>query len=149
MNAQENSESVQEESKPTRLPIFLSAIVFPGVGQFLQKRPLAGIIYMVVCLASVVCTVASAITIILPYYELAMDPSSAVILSEEALKGQVYRLVFCLLAFLTVYIVNVFDAYIAYRREHASWLKDRLQAKLGIDAESLTGKSLKPEGEAE
>ena len=52
MNAQENSEAVQEESKPTRLPIFLSALVFPGVGQFLQKRTFAGIIYMVGCLAS-------------------------------------------------------------------------------------------------
>lgn len=97
--------------KPSRTPIFLSAFVYPGVGQLVQKRWLAAAVFGFSFSVMLVVFAISAFHIIAAFYRLAFDPDSV----DPARLPKIEMLVSGLIS-LTLYVLNVFDTFLAHRR---------------------------------
>jgi hypothetical protein len=103
-----------KKGKPTRLPTVLS-VVYPGLGQFAQRRFIAGTIFLIVCTAFFIQFMVSAGSLIIAYCRLAFDPSSQI----EA-PGYGPMLTWFVLVLL-IYIASVWDAHRAFLRQRQSW----------------------------
>lgn len=113
----EHTENYESGSLLARLPIYLSALMWPGAGQYAQKRWLAGTFYAVVFL---VCIVFLFVVILTPlFWNLRM-------LAEYS--GRVETLIFHPIPFLKifvwsgisalVYLGSLLDTIICYKRRH-------------------------------
>jgi hypothetical protein len=60
----------------SRIPVLMSAFVCPGAGQFMQKRWLAGLIYLAGFLASFFWLMVLAVSNIIDYYKMAFEYES-------------------------------------------------------------------------
>jgi len=107
----------QEGVLPARLAFYMSMLVWPGAGQFTQKRWLAGTFYAVVFL---VCIVFMFITILTPlFWNLRMLASCP---------GKDEIPAFCPIPFMKimvwtavsalVYLSNLLDTFVYFRRQH-------------------------------
>jgi len=99
------------EKRPSRMAILVSGFVFPGVGQFVQKRWLAGVLFggvfsVLFCLLLVQCyrTIAA-------FYRIGLAGT----VPDEELPPMAWILgLFG--ACLVVYVANIGDAYLGHRR---------------------------------
>ncbi len=93
------------------MAIFLSAMVFPGVGQFVQKRWVAGILFSTLFLAafSVFCVVAFGL--IASYYRMGFEFET-----YEPEPVHLGRLLASFAAAMLVYAANVIDTAIVHFR---------------------------------
>lgn len=95
-------------------PVVLSAVVFPGVGQFVQRRWVAGAVWVIVFGAAFVWLLARCFAVLKAYYDLAFDfnhadggaPSAAAIVAP-------------FLVSMVVYVANLVDTAMAGRRSPA------------------------------
>jgi TM2 domain-containing membrane protein YozV len=96
--------------RPSHIPILLSAFACPGAGQFMQKRWMAGVVFVSGFLVGFFWAMVLAIGNIVDYYRMAFDfdydpdPSS-----PKAFIAPV-------MIALVVYVVNLFDVSIAQLR---------------------------------
>ncbi len=89
----------------------MSAFVCPGAGQFMQKRWLAGLIYLAGFLASFFWLMVLAVSNIIDYYKMAFE--------YESHDPHPHSPMALLLPFgvaLFFYLANLFDAYLAQQR---------------------------------
>jgi TM2 domain-containing membrane protein YozV len=91
--------------------VFLSVFVFPGAGQFVQKRPLAGALFVILFLLCVAVFLADAGRIIMAFYRLGLDATA-----YDAPTLPLGGMLAALAASLLVYLVNIVDAAVAMRR---------------------------------
>jgi len=100
-----------QPGKPSRMPILLSAMVFPGIGQFVQKRWVAGLLFFLLFLAafSVFCTVAFGL--IADYYRMGFEFETC-----EPEPVHLERLLASFGIAMLIYVANVIDAAIAHFR---------------------------------
>ena len=113
---------------PSRLALYLSALVYPGAGQFAQKRWLAGLFYAVVFS---VCFIFLVIAIFAPMFwnlRLAME-------FADTGKGDAFhpisfaKILLWLGLSALVYLVGLLDTFVYYRRSHSRRLEAALQEK--------------------
>lgn len=113
---------------PSRLALYLSALVFPGAGQFAQKRWLAGLFYAVVFS---VCAVFLTIAIFAPLFwnlRLAME-------FADTGKGDAFHPISFAKIFLwlglsaLIYFAGLLDTFICYRRSHSRRIEAGLPEK--------------------
>ena len=100
---------------PSRLALYLSALVYPGAGQLCQRRRLAGIYYALFFSAAFIML---AVTIFRPIFanlRIAMD------LAETGRAAEFHRISFgAVFGWLgvsaAVYLAGLLDTWLAYRR---------------------------------
>lgn len=109
--------------KPSRAPILYSALIFPGIGQFQQKRPTVGTVYAGISAFAAIVFVAmlashgvAAVKDLWSAWVEHTDPTDAL----DELKP-----VYQTLAFLiAVYVANVYDVWYAWFRINRAWNAD-------------------------
>lgn len=109
MTIQSQPPPIMTDKKPGRMPIYLSALAFPGAGQFLQKRWIPAIIYTVISFSCVFYVIIRLLTMWISFLTSAIDNKPFIIPSFSNFLEPVG-------IFLCVYIVSVVDAAIAYRK---------------------------------
>ncbi len=106
----------QMKTKPSLTPIFLSAAIFPGIGQFQQKRTVAGVVYLASsAIAFLIATTVLAKHLPTIIHLIWQAPDSANI--REELKPILRALAF----FFALYLANVYDVWFAWYRQSLSW----------------------------
>jgi hypothetical protein len=95
---------------PSRIPVLLSAIICPGSGQLVQKRWVAGTIFMVGFLCSFFWLLTIALQIIADYYRMGFD------FNYEPAPPDTTALLPPLLIALAFYLANLFDVLAAQLR---------------------------------
>lgn len=93
-------------------PVWLSALVWPGLGQCVQRRWLAGVLFGVLFLASLAWVFSTALQTLVAGYRWALEPGDA-----DAPRLRVWRLVAGLFLCLVFHVVSVADCWwAAWRR---------------------------------
>ena len=106
-----NSESPNKPKPASRTPILLSAFICPGAGQFVQKRWLAGTVFVVGFLWGFCWLLLIAGRIIISFYRMAIEfdtyepdaPNAAAILPPFAVA-------------LLFYLIGLIDTFVAQQR---------------------------------
>ncbi len=121
--------NVVDEPKPTRAPVYLSAFLFPGAGQFFQRRWVPALLCSVTfifCLAAVILQTA--------WLYIANIQAATALMNSEPNRPFVtlapVRIVVPLVVAILVYVVGLYDTFSAYRRQCSSWAERRLERKL-------------------
>jgi hypothetical protein len=98
------------DRRPSRGAILLSSFVYPGVGQFVQRRWLAGLFFGAAFTTLFVLLMVACARIIIAYYRLGLN--------GEMPDGMpsVLPVLGCFGASLVVYLANVGDTYLAHKR---------------------------------
>jgi hypothetical protein len=101
---------VDRTKGPARTPILLSALVYPGLGQFTQRRPVAGLLYsggftLLFCVFMALC-----LRTIVRFYRVGLHGGSGGALPSAGMTLGLFAV--CIGA----YLANVVDVYMAYRR---------------------------------
>ena len=116
---------------PSRMPIYLSTLLMPGAGQFLQRRWLPALFFSIMFL---ICFVFLVIEVV----------RTVVISLQSALafmEGDPNRPYLCLSwkkillplgLSLILYVIGLCDTYFAYLRECRAWGERKLQGKLKV-----------------
>jgi len=100
-----------EPARRNRLPVILSCLVFPGLGQMVQRRWLAGVVFAALFTT---CLVGLFTSIIVPLYH---NLQVALTLAENSGAGGGFRpisipgVLSWLAAGFVTYLVNALDAY--------------------------------------
>jgi len=99
-----------------RLPMFLSAAVYPGAGQMAQRRWVAGTCFALLFTMALGAFFVCFVVIIMDYYALALNPDGA----DES--PSVVSLLTTFICALAVYVVSLLDTWRAYvsRRHKAA-----------------------------
>ncbi|MDP6490934.1 MAG: hypothetical protein QGH42_06990 [Kiritimatiellia bacterium] len=100
----------KQDKRPSRGAILLSGFVCPGVGQFMQRRWLAGALFGGGFVVLFGMLLAQCFRVIMAFYRLAFDGN----LSAD--QPSVARILVIFGLCLLVYLLNVGDAYLAHRR---------------------------------
>jgi hypothetical protein len=109
----------QEERKPSQFPVYLSALVYPGAGQFAQGRWPAGVLYALSFTASFVWFIVCAVRIILAFYSVGLQFDTYRTSAVTNLPTKEAGLAF--LAGVSLYILNLVDAFLAQQRRSRRW----------------------------
>lgn len=105
-----------DQNNASRLALYLSALVYPGAGQLLQKRRLPGMFYVLAFSASFVVLAVSIFKPLFANLQIAMT------LADTGRAAEFQRISFgTVLGWLTVsvliYLASLLDTYLAYRRQ--------------------------------
>ena len=101
---------------PGRLPVLITAFVWPGLGQFMQRRWFSAAVFSLGFLACTVVFFVLAFRILSAYYGLWLHFDNYV-KPDLPLRGVLVSFV----AGLLLYIAAIFDAYIGYVRQRSQW----------------------------
>jgi len=117
--------------KPSRLALYLSALVYPGAGQFAQKRRLAGLFYAVFFSA---CAVFLTIAIFAPmFWNLRLAMEFADTGKGAAFHPISFAKIFVWLGLSAlVYLAGLLDTFVHYRRLATAW-REKNAGKTGQD----------------
>ncbi len=108
--------AMSEGGKSDRTPVMMSAFVYPGAGQFLQKRWVAGTVYSVLFTALSLVLIIEVVKPMFHNITAAMDWAAAQN-SDQSFEGiSLSGVLFSFLAMLVVYVVNVMDVVRASRQ---------------------------------
>jgi len=113
-------EKQTKKGKPTRLPTLLS-LVYPGIGQFAQGRPIAGILFFATCTPAFMMFLVNALRPIIGVYRLAFYPSD-----QAKAPGWSGMLIWCVVV-LVIYFISIWDTNRAYRQQRRSWSRQTHQ----------------------
>ncbi len=100
------------EHRRHRSAVFLSSFFFPGVGQFVQGRPLAGIIHVVLFLSCLTVFGFYAGRIMMVYYRFGFEFET-----YEVLPLPIAQMLMAFGIGVVVYVVNIVDALLGGRRQ--------------------------------
>lgn len=104
----------------SRIPMLLSAFACPGVGQFVQKRWIAGLVYGTGFLIGFFWIMAIALGVIYDFYKMAFD------FDHEPEPQNLMAMVLPLIIAIVFYVANLFDVLIAQQRISTKANKARL-----------------------
>ena len=121
----------EQTTRSARMPVMLSGLVFPGLGQCNQRRWVAGVFYgtaftLLFCLLLITC-----LRTVLAFYRLGFSGQTS---AHPASPLPVVLLFF---ATILVYLLNLFDTYRAQRRINRAKAAERHLSKLA-SVDSLT-----------
>jgi hypothetical protein len=107
--------------EPDRFEVLLSAVVLPGAGQWVQGRKAAAVGYGVL---SLICAAGELWVVLTP---MTANLNRALTMEREGATGEfvsfsIPAILFWFAALLIVYVVNLVDASMAYRRRRRAWL---------------------------
>ena len=108
---------------PSRLPIYLSALLMPGAGQFVQRRWLSAFFF---ALAFLVCF--GYLTVVVVQY--VMGFIKDILRGTERPPIPLMGLLLALGLSLIIYVIGLCDTYLAYLRECRVWGERRMQETL-------------------
>jgi hypothetical protein len=97
----------------SRLPVLVSALVYPGLGQFMQSRILPGIVYTALSTLFTVLVCYFTVQYVRPAIEAWLGISDGTTASPPSLRP----LQLSAGALLVVYLANVYDVWLAHRRK--------------------------------
>jgi TM2 domain-containing membrane protein YozV len=102
----------KNQKKSSSIPLFLSALVFPGMGQFVQKRWIAGTLFFLFFLAAFILFCAQAVHLIITYYRMGFE-------FETFEPGEIHlrQMLTTFAIAMLIYIINIFDTAIAQIRQ--------------------------------
>ena len=115
-----------QAERPTRFAIWVSAFVFPGAGQFVQRRRVRGTLYMaafgaclVLLLIEVVGALATNLRVVMDFADgKANEPFSCISIMK----------VLSLFGFaMVVYVCALADVVVVYRRQCRKWFDLRIR----------------------
>jgi len=133
MHLKERADRPDSDPRPTRLPLFLSALVFPGAGQFAQRRWVAGALCATLFTASFAAVVVQVVRLLL-----ANLSAASAFLSGAANRPfaslRMGAVLLPLSAGILVYLAGLVDVWLAYRRRCRSWTARRLRSRLSPSA---------------
>jgi hypothetical protein len=109
-----NPREARDPTKPTRLAITMS-IVYPGLGQFIQRRYLPGVLFMLAATSMLIPFIGSFVIIMINLYGQWLTPERFE--SAPSFKPMLVWL-FLLIFF---YAAAVMDASMAYHRQSREW----------------------------
>jgi hypothetical protein len=110
---------------PSRLPLVLSGLIFPGAGQVVQRRWVAAVLYGGGTVAAFVMFMVAAVQIVFSFYSLGFAPES-----YQSPEMPIRRLVVWFFVTLLIYLASLLDTYIAYRRDCTAWAMGKLESKI-------------------
>jgi len=116
------SERDQEDPppRPSRIEVIVSAVVFPGIGQFMQKRWVAATLYFGV--GAALGLVLIGLVGMALYAYLALIPEVTNLTpKDEAITVSPMQIAGGLGAFIVVHVLNIVDVSMAYRRRVLAW----------------------------
>ena len=113
---QSNFLSAGREDGPTRLPVLMTAFVWPGIGQFMQQRRLPAVVFTLGFLASATFFFVYAFRIMKAYYSLWLDFNT-----YQAPPMPWRSLLVSFLIGMLLYVGSVLDAYLGYIRQRSQW----------------------------
>ena len=119
--------SDRPNERPTKHAIYLSAFL-PGLGQFHQRRWLAGLLFLGLFLACFLGVVILVFRYLFGNLQIALD-SAAGDMSGSFLASPLAPIVVYLVLALLVYVMSICDAMMAYIRGYRSWARQRLLEK--------------------
>ena len=102
--------------KSDRTPVFLSAFVYPGAGQFLQGRWLAGLLYSLCFTACLVLLLSSVIRPLFQTLNAALRWAESSKADTAFTPVPLFRILAMFVVALALYISNIADAARATRR---------------------------------
>ncbi|MDF7799867.1 hypothetical protein P4C99_10345 [Pontiellaceae bacterium B1224] len=95
-----------------RIPIYLSAFGFPGLGQFMQKRWLAGLLFTTIFLVGFFWIIIIAVHNIIELYSMAFSSD----LSYEPMPIPLTAFVEPLIIVAISYFISLFDVFLAQQK---------------------------------
>lgn len=115
-----SSPNLGGSSKPSLKPLLYSAAIFPGIGQWMQKRPVAAFVYggagtiaSLIFIAVLWQSMSDAIRIIHGAWTWGINPEDVRAVFTPLLKSSAFLLV--------VYLANVYDTWYAWYRAYTLW----------------------------
>ncbi|NQU38966.1 MAG: hypothetical protein HQ523_03350 [Lentisphaerae bacterium] len=115
--------------KPSRFPIYLSALILPGVGQFAQRRAVAGLLFSLGFVAAFAAFMVYVVRILMAFYSLGFD--FATYDTAAVIHPPIIRAAICFMVAILIYLVSLFDTHRAYRRQCHDWAAEKWFAKHG------------------
>lgn len=115
----ELSEHHESKERPSGLAILFSAVIFPGVGQYMQRRHLIGSFYAAAFLFCVGFWFRSIFTPLFLNLRMLRDLASAADFYPIPWKNILHWTAISLL----VYLANLLDVYLCYMKLLAKWLR--------------------------
>lgn len=105
------------ESKriPVAVPVILSGFVCPGLGQFVQRRRLAGAIFLGLSAAAVAWFLAEVVPVVRTVYALAFEEMSNTAIEDT--EYSLARIGMALALILVLWLANLFDVFYAVTRQ--------------------------------
>jgi hypothetical protein len=120
---------IPDQPRPSKFPIMLSAVMFPGAGQFAQRRWGPAVIYSILFISCFAVIMVSAFRIIATNLGAALTFASAQPNKSFAAVSP-SALIVPLIISIVVWIAGLADTYFAYRRACSSWAEQKLERKL-------------------
>ena len=114
---------------PSKLPIYLSALLIPGAGQFVQRRWISAVFYSSTSLLCLVFFLIGVARSIISYLQLLW----AVMNNEPSpsTHGILWRAILVPLGLVVMlYLIGLCDTYLAYLRDCRRWGEKKLEDKL-------------------
>ena len=107
--------------EPDRVPIFYSAAVYPGVGQLVQRRKAAAVVYAVCFTFFLAIFLAVAVRYFREILSVLQAWWNNHAYDLEAHRPSMKPLAAPGLVTLAIYLANVFDTTVAYLKQKRSW----------------------------
>lgn len=118
---------------PTRLPVFLTAFVWPGSGQFVQRRWLPAVFYTVGFLVCSAFFCIHAVRLLVAYYGVWLEFNT-----YRQPELPVRPMLGWFVAVLILYVASVVDVFAGYIRQRTEWnARARLPPEMPDSAGSL------------
>lgn len=116
-----NAPPERPESKPPLTPILYSAVIFPGIGQFQQRRKGAGLLY--VSAATVACILFVAMLAMHgpPALRATWDMWTSGSVDPSRMLDELKPITQSICFLFAVYLANVYDVWYAWYRTHRVW----------------------------
>ncbi|MDA0321921.1 MAG: hypothetical protein O2923_04295 [Verrucomicrobia bacterium] len=109
---------INTDPPPTRLAIYINAMVYPGIGQLMQGRVLAGLVIAILTGGLFVAAVILLIPIFKTYYIQLADFSQT---PDSSVTENWRPLVAILIIWIVVYTYSILDAMRGYRNQYRDW----------------------------
>lgn len=107
-----------EKRMPVGIPIILSGFICPGLGQFVQRRRIAGAVYFALSAAALAWFLLETLPVIRTVYALAYADMADT--GAEDPQYSIPRMVAAFIAIGVVWLVNLFDVFYAVIRRRTT-----------------------------
>jgi hypothetical protein len=108
------------DPEPTRLPILLTAFVWPGVGQFVQRRWIPAVFFTVGFLICAVCFFSYAVRLIVAYYGTGLHFDTF-----KKPELPIRPMVVWFVVAVVLSVAAIVDAFVGYVGQRSKWNRRR------------------------
>ena len=115
----DNNNAAQSKTRmPVTVPIILSGFICPGLGQFVQRRRLAGFVYLALSAAALAWFLLETLPVLRTFYALGYADMANT--EVENVQYSIPRIVASFIAIGIVWLVNLFDVFYAVIRHRTT-----------------------------